>query len=230
MADVVWPEDLTPYRVMFYLQPHVGGPESPLTRTRKVYGLSAPRWVARLTFRGGVDGIPVLHSPAGFGPRLDALIADLEGGLVKSWFHDFRRARPVRSVTRSGPLVLASAASAGATFVAIAGFAPNAVALSVGDYVGGDQPGWDGRPHLVSEAATRAAGGTVAGAGSVMANGSGVAIVGFKPALAAGVGAGTAVTWPVRGRFTLTSEDAGQNESTVGEAADYVLDFVEELA
>jgi hypothetical protein len=75
---------------MFYLQPHVGGQESPLTRTRKTYGLSAPRWVARLTFRAGHGyddgGMSDRFGPRAddamfFAARLDALIAQLKGGL-----------------------------------------------------------------------------------------------------------------------------------------------------
>lgn len=229
MTVLTWPADLVPYRVGFYLQPHVGGAESPLTRTRKLYGLSAPRWVARLSFRGGVSGVPLTGSAEGFGPRLDALIADLQGGLVKAAFHDFRRPLPTRTLATTGVLRLASAAVVGATSVAVSGFAPFGPALAVGDYLGGVHSGWDGRPHQVSEVATRAAGGTVAGAGTVMANADGVAIIGFRPPLSAAVSAGTVLDWPVRGVFELTGEDAGQNETEVGEAVDYALDFVEDL-
>ena len=224
MVDIVWPADLMPYKVAFYLQPHVGGQESPITRTRKTYGLSAPRWLARLTFRAGYDAVPRFGDPAGFGARLDGLIADLEGGLNIAVFHDFRRPRPLRPVSVTGPLIF-DAAPAGATAVTVRGLAPGGFALSVGDYVGGD-----GRPHLVSHAATIAAGGVVSGAGSIMVDSTGAAVVGIKPPLSAPISAGTPVRWPVTGRFELTSEDAGANETEVGGVTEYVLEFREKLA
>lgn len=223
MADILWPDDLAPYKVQFYLQPHVGGQESPLTRTRKVYGLSAPRWLARLTFRGGYDGIPIFGDADGFGPRLDSLIADLEGGLNKAVIYDFRRPRPLRPLPLIAPLTYA-AAGIGSTIVAVAGFSPNAKAFSVGDYLGGD-----GRPHIVSLANTTAGGGIVTGAGAIMADGAGVAIVGIRPPLSAAITAGTPLAWPATGRFELTSEDAGANETEVGRMTEYTLDFTEDL-
>lgn len=224
MVDLAWPADLAPYKVAFYLQPHVGGQESPITRTRKVYGLSAPRWIARLTFRGGCDGLPVVGDQSGFGARLDALIADLDGGLNNAVFHDWRRPRPARALSVTGALLIA-AAPAGATSITVTGFAPRSAALSIGDYVGGD-----GRPHLVSAAATIAAGGVVSGAGTLMANATGAVVVGIKPPLCAPIAAGTSLRWPVTGRFQLVGEDAGQNEAEVGQPVEYTLDFVEALS
>lgn len=223
MVDIAWPQDLVPYRVAFYLQPHIGGQESPITRTRKTYGLSAPRWLARLTFRGGYDGEVRFGAAEGFGPRLDSLIADLEGGLNIAVFHDWRRERPPLPAIRSAPTSVGAAA--GATSMVVRGFAPFAAAFSLGDYIGGD-----GRPHIVSAAATLAAGGVVAGAGTIYANAAGEALVGFKPPLSAAVPNGAILSWPVTGRFELASEDAGQNETTVGELTEYTLDFVEKLA
>lgn len=224
MADILWPADLRPRSVGFYLQPHIGGQESPLTRTKKTYGLSAPRWVARLTFRGGYSGAPRAGDARGFGARLDSLLTDLAGGLNIAVFHDWRRSRPAQGLfIRSAP-VMAAMAAEGTSSMSVGGFAPNAIALSVGDYIGGD-----GRPHIVSLAATRAAGGIVSGAGSIMAGPDGVAVIGFNPPLATDLAAGTVLTWPVTGRFQLTSEDAGQNEVEVGQAVTYSLDFVEDL-
>lgn len=217
MADLIWPDDLVPYRVMFYLQPHVGGQESPITRTRKVYGLSAPRWVARLTFRGGYGGVPRLRDPGGYGPRLDALVAQMEGGLNRIAFHDWRRPRPARPLPIRAALTI-EAADAGATRVVLAGMAPNAAALSVGDYIGGDD-----RPHLI------VGGDAVAGAGTIVAGADGRAAFDIRPPLSVPIPAGTLAQWPVRGWFRLTSEDAGQNETEVGEATEYALDFVEDL-
>lgn len=224
MVDIIWPADLMPYRVQFYLQAHTGGQESPFTRTRKTYGLSAPRWIAKLTFRAGYDGAPLQDDPGGFGPRLDGLIADLKGGLVKTLFHDFRRPRPLQRQQIAQALTF-EAAGKGATYVVIRGFAAHARAFSVGDYIGGD-----GRPHLVSIAATIAAGGVTTGAGTIMADANGRAIVGINPPLSAAIVAGTAPQWPVRGRFELPNNDAGQNETEVGEPTEYVLDFIEALA
>ncbi len=223
MPDLLWPADLLPYKVAFYLQAHVGGSESPLTRVRKTYGLSAPRWVARLSFRGGYDGAPVFGDPEGFGARLDGMIADLRGGQVKAVFHDFRRPGPLRprSVMQA---VTIDAAPPGASFIVLRGLAPGSVAASVGDYLGGD-----GRPHIVSIAATIAAGGIVTGSGSVMAGADGTAKVGINPPLSAAIVAGTLLPPLAPGRFQLTSDDAGQNETEVGQPTEYTLDFVEDL-
>jgi hypothetical protein len=217
VVDIAWPLDLAPYRVSFYLQPHVGGSESPITRTRKTYGLSAPRWVARMSFKGGYDGQPLAGQPEGYGPRLDAMIADLAGGLNIAVFHDYRRPHPVRPVITSSALQFAAAA-VGATQVTVTGFAPYGPALSYGDYLGGD-----GRPHIIH------GGAIVSGAGTIMADSTGTATFKIRPPLRSAIAAGTLVTWPVTGRFQLSGDDAGQNESTIGQLTDYTLDFVEEL-
>lgn len=217
MADIAWPADLAPYRVMFYLQPHVGGAESPLTRTKKVYGLSAPRWVARYVFRGGYAGAPRFGDAAGFGPRLDALIADLEGGLNNALLWDWRRPRPLqRQLVRTAPTC--REAAAGDSELTVEGFAPRSIAFSIGDYVGGD-----GRPHLVR------GGASVSGAGSILADANGVVTISIRPPLSAPIAGGSRLVWPVTGRFQLASEDAGQNDTEVGQAVEYTLDFVEDL-
>jgi hypothetical protein len=217
VADIIWPADLAPYRVLFYLQPHVGGTESPFTRTRKVYGLSAPRWVARLTFRGGYDGVPRLRDQGGYGPRLDALIAQMEGGLNRVAFHDWRRPRPTQPQAQAAALSFDAVAS-GSDQVTVSGFTPYGRGFSVGDYIGGDE-----RPHIVI------GGAGLSGAGTILAGSDGKATITVRPPYSAPVAAGTAPQWPVRGWFRLTSEDAGQNETDVGEATEYVLDFVEDL-
>lgn len=224
MVDIAWPADLMPYKVAFYLQPHVGGSESPLTRTTKKYGLSAPRWVARLTFRGGYDGIPHLYEPGGFGPRLDSLIADLEGGLNIAVFHDFRRPEPLRPIDFMSSLVF-DAAAIGDTHVVIRGFAPYSIAIGVGDYVGGD-----GRPHIVSIARTEEAGGNVMAGQAIIADETGAAIIGIRPHVSAPIAARAYAAWPVTGRFELVSEDAGQNETEAGQPTEYALDFTEKLS
>lgn len=223
MADLTWPADLKPRGVSFYLQPHVGGTESPISRVRKVYGLSAPRWIARYRFRGGYAGAPSRGDAAGFGPRLDSLIADLEGGLTRVRLWDFRRPRPRNFTATAAPLTFL-AATKGAQFVVIAGFTAGAATLGAGEYIGGD-----GRPHIVSLKHTLAAGGIVAGAGTILADANGRATIGINPPLSADIAAGTPVVWPVTGRFQLVSEDAGDNDVEPGKAVEYTLDFVEDL-
>lgn len=223
MVDLVWPVDLFPNKVAFYLQAHVGGSESPMSRVRKTYGLSAPRWVARLSFRAGYAGAPRTGDQEGFGPRLDSLIADLRGGEIKVAFHDFRRPSPLQPRSIRDTLVI-DAANAGATFIVVRGFSPGSVAFSVGDYVGGD-----GRPHLVSLAATIAAGGITSGVGSIYADDTGAARVGVNPPLSKAIAAGTALPALALGRFQLVGDDAGQNETEVGQPTDITLDFVEDL-
>jgi hypothetical protein len=225
VVDLVWPADLAPYRVAFYLRPHVGGQESPLNRQKKTYGLSAPRWVARLAFRGGYDGAPRFGEPDGFGARLDSLIADLEGGLNLAVFHDWRRPLPTAPLSVTGT-VKSGGAAAGATSMIVSGLASNSRAFSIGDYIGGD-----GRPHIVSAAATIAAGGAISGAGSLVADASGLVVVGFKPPLSAAIPVGAPLQWPVTGRFELVNtDDAGQNETEVGQPTEYLLEFAEKLA
>lgn len=223
MADIVWPAGLVPYKTMFYLQPHVGGSESPLTRTRKVYGLSAPRWIARLTFKAGhgyeeIGNGPRADDPAFAAARLDALIAELEGGLYKIRFHDFRRPRPQHWLTSYTDAVIAAPAAAGATSMSIF-VGEGKIGPSIGDYIGGD-----GRPHLIT------GGAPLAGTMTTIAPDTGIVTVTFKPPLLAPIAAGTAIEMvEVPGRFELTNADAGQNEAEVGTPTDYVLDFVEVL-
>lgn len=226
MADIEWPKGLTPYKTMFYLQPHVGGQESPLTRTRKVYGLSAPRWVARLTFRAGhgFDPRDVGYygphgaDPAFYAARLDALIAQLQGGLHCVRFADWRRLRPQAPSSDIFPRPPVDAAPAGATFV-IVRTRPGYLGPSVGDYIGGD-----GRPHIVT-AVWPANGSMTSGAGA-----DGAIRVEFQPPLSSPVAQGQPlIMGAVDAPFRLVSEDAGQNEAAFDAPIDYVLDFVEDL-
>ena len=233
MVDLVWPDDLRPFRVSFYLQPHTGGSESPLTRTRKTYGLSAPRWICRMTFRGGYDGF---DGYAAYGPRLDAFIAQMKGGQNRVAIWDFRRPYPValrRYYSQfTGELYTFGngetfelgehffipenaeptnlEALAGATEMTFVGFKPGERVFNWGDYIGGD-----GRTHIAL--------------GIAYADGDGKATVSFEPPLVTDVPAGTAKTMQPTSWFQITSDDAGQNESEVGQAVTYTLDFVEDL-
>lgn len=225
MAEIAWPEGLSPYKVAFYLQPHVGGQESPLTRTRKTYGLSAPRWIARLTFRAGhgYDREGQKFGPRGddasfFAARLDAFIAEMEGGLNCVRFHDFRRPVPQSYLTEYSPAMTVEAVDAGESTIVI-NRAEGEIGPSIGDYVGGD-----GRPHIVTSVSPKW--------GSMMSVGGadGKIIIGFKPPLSAAIIADAALEiGPVTALFQLTSEDAGQNEGEVGAPIEYVLEFMEKL-
>lgn len=207
MADLIWPVGLRPSAQSFYLQAHVGGQESPLTRVRKVYGLSGARWISRVTLTARAWGGGPQAIRAG---QIEALIADMEGGLNRVSLWDFRREIAVRPQAITQAVTIA-ATSAGATQVAIAGFAPYSTAFGAGDYIGGD-----GRPHMVTAPC-------VAGA-------DGVAVATIRPPMRYAVPAGPAVISRVPGLFRLSSSDAGLNETASRQRTTYTLDFVEDLS
>lgn len=213
---------------MFYLQPHIGGQESPLTRTRKVYGLSAPRWIARLSFRAGhgyegsVGYGPRGDDPAFYAARLDALIAELQGGLNCIRFHDFRRPKPQSYLSNywvAGIPPTVEFTPRGASSMVVR--RPwGSLGPSVGDYVGGD-----GRPHIV----TKVIPGSDRSMMSVAPE-DGYITVEFQPPLSASIDQDSPLEMVrVTARFRLVSEDAGQNEGEVGAPIEYVLDFTEDL-
>lgn len=136
MADLDWPTDLVPFACEFYLQPHVVRSVSPLTRAQKVYALTQPRWVCRLSLRGGSSREWGTEGAAIYGPRLDALIAKLDGGANRITLWDFRRENDGAAFTNA-------AISAGENEVTVLGATEG---LYVGDYVGGD-----GRPHIITD-------------------------------------------------------------------------------
>lgn len=225
MAEIEWPEGLVPYKAMFYLQPHVGGQESPITRTRKVYGLSAPRWIARLTFRAGHGfeeaGVgPSEADPAFYAARLDALIAEMEGGLNTVRLYDFRRPRPQHYLTNySQPAEVAVLAPIGSTSIVIQ-IGEGNIGPSIGDYIGGD-----GRPHIITGFSPKVSSMTS------IAPPSGLVTLQFKPPLSAPVAAGSPlILEKVDAPFRLTSgDDAGENEGEVAALIEYSLEFTEEL-
>jgi len=226
VADLDWPVGLFPYKTMFYLRPHIGGQESPLTRTKKVYGLSAPQWIARLTFRAGhgyegtVGTGPRGDDAAFYAARLDALIAELHGGLNCIRFHDFRRPRPQSALSSYAPsFATVDYAPAGASSVTVRRLS-GWVGPSIGDYIGGD-----GRPHIVTRV-------TPGDSLSMMsyADGDGAITVEFQPPLSLPIDQDSPLQMEeVTARFRLVSEDAGENEAEVGVPIDYVLDFTEDL-
>lgn len=212
MTDYTWPDDLVPFAVSFYLQPHTGGSESPFTKQTKVYGLSAPRWICSMSFRGGYDGTEGLYT---VGPRLDAVIAKLKGRENRALLYDFRRWKMRGILWPGSPGNVA--ASMGATSITITGLTPG-TPVYTGDYIGGD-----GRPHIIGDdddpfaiiAAT--------------ADASGEAVVSFEPPLIDDIAMDAAIFGNPTGTFRLTSDDAGANGVQVGGAVSISLDFVEDL-
>jgi hypothetical protein len=101
------------------------------------------------------------------------------------------------------------AAKRGASEMAFVGFKPGERVFLDGDYIGGD-----GRPHIVLRP-------------GAVADANGRAVVRFTPPLDYDVPAGRAITMQPTGRFQLLSDDAGANETAVGEATEYTLDFIE---
>jgi hypothetical protein len=235
MTDFTWPVDIVPFAQSFWLQPHVGGSESPFTRTTKTYGLSAPRWVSRMAFRGGYDGSEGLGLVGG---RLDGFLAQIEGRLNRVRVWDFRRDTRTGSggdlqdapflgvvysfsdgtlfddgfgfvTTWTGPPA-SEPAEEGATTMRWLGFVSGTRAFNVGDYVGGD-----GRAHIVADA-------------PVVDGGGGVTVT-FKPPLAAAVPAGAGIFTEVSSPFRLVADDAGSNMTEVGQATSYDVELVEDL-
>lgn len=204
MTDYTWPSDLAPYTVSFYLQPHTGGSESPFSRQTKVYGLSAPRWVCSMAFRGGYWGSTGLEAN---GPRMDAMVAKLKGRQNRVALYDFRRdslRAPLWPIAPGN-----TAAAQGATTMTVTGLPPGTVMLA-GDYLGGD-----GRPHIITDNAT--------------ANSSGQAVVTFEPPLIGAVGFNGATFGSPTGMFRLTDDDAGNNQTEVGQGIGMTLEFVEDI-
>lgn len=236
MADITWPSDLAPFVQAYFLQPHVGGSESPFSRARKIYELSAPRWVSTMSFRGGYAGS---SGEALYGGRLDAMLVRLRGGVNRALVYDFRR--PTRTglgpaledsdilgeefgftdgsefsdgtgfiVTWSGGPPASLAAAQGATTMTWRGFTAGTLAFNPGDYVGGD-----GRAHLVTVAP--------------VVDGEGNVTVTFEPPLDAAIDAGDGIFTQVTSPFRLVSDEAGANATEVGGPIGMDFQLVEDL-
>jgi len=223
MTDYTWPDDLAPFAMSFYLQPHVGRSESPFTRQQKMYGLSAPRWVTRATVRGGYMGAGL----QGKGASVDAFLAKLDGGLNRALIYDFRRPGP-SGVFEIFPfddgtffddgtgflddLAVGTndAVALGATAMRLTGCGAGQLLFRAGDYVGGD-----GRPHIILDDVTSSMAGT--------------ALIRFKPPTVAAIAAGAWIYRKVTGPFRLVSDDAGENVAEVGGLEAHDLEFVEDL-
>ncbi len=199
MADFEWPEGISPYAVSFYLQAHTGGSESTYSRTTKVYGLSAPRWVCRLSVRGGDSEKWGTADFAFVGQRMDAFIAQLQGRLNRVQIYDFRRPGGFKEFVNGAVI-------AGDKNMTLTGAVFGDIRL--GEYIGGD-----GRPHIITALDDLG--------GSLLAT--------VEPPFVNSIGLGGATYQNVTGTFRLTSDDAGENPSAVGQLTEYSLEFVEDV-
>lgn len=234
MADYVWPDDLQPYAMSFYLQHHTTAFESPFTRQQQVLGRSAPRWVARMSLRGGAGG--QLRSQHNDGARIEALLAQIKGPQKTVSLYDFRRPDRGGAVATfddyaadvpetffsdgtdfdddTGFIVTPvgdpsnGPVALGATTINLTGYEPGSYPNLVGDYIDIG----DGTPHIITSAPAADIYGNVE--------------LGFElPAKAAFSGA--ASFEKVRGTFRLTSDDAGANPTDVEGLGVYELEFIE---
>lgn len=200
MTDYVWPDDLVPYAVSFYLQPHTGGSESPFSRTTKVYGLSAPRWICKLRLRAPDSADRWDGAYAEWGERVDALLDKLRGRENRVWLWDFRREGRLQEIGNG-------AAAAGSNTITITNAYPDKI--RVGEYIGGVL-----RPHRITRLQNFAPHLTAT----------------VEPPFQAAVGIDEGYFVRVGGLFRLTSDDAADNSSSVGELTEYQLEFVEDWA
>jgi hypothetical protein len=233
-----WPVDLLPSVCTHHLRPHKAGSQSPLTRTRKTYYLSAPIWTMKLRFNSPYRGGPGMLSR---GARLETMVHELDRGndgklkLARLW--DFRRPYPAglrhyyarfagETVTFGGGetfdagerFILGSEvepvslpAPAGAVTVTFFDFEPNQLAFMAGDFLGGDD-----RIHRVMKDA--------------ISGPDGRCVVEFDPPLVRALSEGGVVTLRPRGLYQLMNDDgaAGEAQGRAAQAS-YGLDFEEWL-
>lgn len=237
MADYVWPDDLQPYAMSFYLQHHTTVFESPFTRQQQVLGRSAPRWVVHMSFKGGAGG--QLRDQHNDGARVEALLMQLRGPQKTVSLYDFRR--PQRGgllrafdeyaasvpttfftdgtgfdddtgfiVTPTGPPQNGEII-AGATSVWLSGIWPGTSPNKVGDYIDvGDET-----PHMITSAPP--------------ADSTGRLTLTFELPAGRYTPAASVSFEKVRGTFRLTSDDAGTNPTDVEGMGNYELEFMEVL-
>lgn len=237
MADYIWPDDLQPYAMSFYLQHHTTTFESPFTRQQQVLGRSAPRWVARLSFRGGAGG--QIRSQHNDGARIEALLAQIKGPQKTVSLYDFRR--PERGGTvalfddyaadipetfftdgtdfddDTGFIVSPTGApssspiSLGGNSVVLSGYWPGTSPNKIGDYINIG----DGTPHIVTYAGVADLYGNLTIAFELPAKAEFTGDVGFSKA---------------PGTFRLVSDDASSNPTDTDGMASYELEFLEVLS
>lgn len=236
MADFTWPDDLVPHAMSFYHQHNTIVHESPFTRQQQVLGRSAPRWICKMSFRGGAGGVTRSHE---VGAKIEALLLQIKGPQKTVAIYDFRRSGRgapqlafddyAATIAESffddgtgfdddtGFVVTPvgapsnSAISAGSTQIALSGIWPGTRPNLVGDYVDVG----DGRPHMITDVPAADIDGNL--------------VLTFAPPAAAAAAASAVSFEKVRGTFRLTSDDAGQNPTDVSGMANFELDFIEVL-
>jgi hypothetical protein len=198
MSDYSWPADIVPHQQTFFLQPHTGGSQSPFSRQSKIYVLSKPLWLCRMSLRAPPSAERWRGGPAAWGERIDAFLAQIQGRANRVELWDFRRPGKARPFTNAPVL-------AGTKTMTLIGAAPGSI--RVGEYIGGD-----GRPHIITALET---------SGDDL-----VATV--APHFAIDIEAGAATFVRASGFFRLETDDAGHNPTEVGSLTTYGLDFIED--
>lgn len=223
MAVHGWPTDIRPSSMSFFLEANAAMSISPLSRAVQVLNRPGARWVCRMEFR---------NRDFRLAPRLDALLARLEGPVHEIALFDFRRPLPRGSAATVGAATnftddtgftdgtafteytsdptVSVAAAANTDLVYTEGWAVSETVLMAGDYVG-----LGGTLHMVLD--------------DVTSDGSGDATLRVRPRLRGALSPGARVVF-VRptARFRLT-ENGIDNRSEPGPLSSYALSFVESL-
>ena len=223
MAIYAWPITLRPSNATFWLEANTLRMESPLSRAAQTLIRPGARWVCRMDFNRRGHGVA---------PRLDALVAMLDGGAHEVALFDWRRPVPRGAaastttvdtflsgdtftdgggfVSYASSPVMASAATRGAETLYTSGWENSAAVLLAGDYVG-----LNGRLYMVLE--------------DVTSSGAGLATLRIRPRLHAGAAAGARPTLirPTT-RFRLAAQGV-ENPTEAGPLSSYSMTFVESL-
>lgn len=219
-----WPVTLRPSNATFWLEANTLRMESPISRASQTLVRFGARWVCRMDFaRRG-------HTVA---PRLDALVAMLDGGAHEVALFDWRRPLPRGAaastttvdtflsgdtftdgtgfVTFASSPVMASAAIRGAETLYTSGWENSTAVLLAGDYIG-----LNDRLYMVLE--------------DVTSSGAGLATLRVRPHLRSDAAAGARITFvrPTT-RFRLASQGV-ENSTEAGPLSSYSMTFVESLA
>lgn len=237
MTDYTWPDDLVPFQMTFYRQQHNVVHTSPYTRQQQVLGRSAPRLVAKMSFRGGANERAGRMNSVGI--RLEAFLEKVKGPQNRVLVYDFRLPNG-RGVIRNfddyaatvpetffsdgtgfadgGGFVVTpvgapatSGGAVGGTSIVMSGLWPGTTPRKAGDWIGFG----DNRAYRVTDDAT------------VDADGN--AVIRFEPPLKSAVGPNSHVFTKVRAAFRLTTDDAGSNPTDVTGLGAYEIDLVEDL-
>lgn len=88
MANIVWPSDLEPSAMEFYIEANTAAFASPFTRQERVLERPGSRWIVSMTFD---------TQNAARTARIDALLASMKGRAMPVELFDFRRPTPAGS-------------------------------------------------------------------------------------------------------------------------------------